>query len=108
MNGKVDLNDHIKIVLRKCPSDETDGDKGGGWDEDGQHVAHDRPPQGHLRHYGVLPTSCLRFAHTDAADEVSVQGDVMVVLKQDRLRFPDALWWQGLSRQLDGKAGPGT
>ena len=78
MNGQVDLNDHVNVALRKSPGDETDGDEGGGWDEDGQDVAHDRPPQGHLGHYSVLSTSCRGFANPDAADEVSVQGDAVL------------------------------
>ena len=44
LDGKVDLNDHVNVVLRKSPGDEADGDEGGGGDEDGQDVAHDRPP----------------------------------------------------------------
>ena len=42
-NGKVDLNDHVYVILSKEPCCEADGQEKDGWDKHGEQVTDDWP-----------------------------------------------------------------
>ena len=74
------MDDHVNIIFGKDPRHEADKLQGDGRYENCQSIADQRPAKGDFDHDSILSPN-LRIAHSELAYEISIEGNVSVVIQ---------------------------
>ena len=83
---KVDLDDHVYVLLSKDPCSEADDDKEQGWDKNSQQVVDNRSSKGDFNDNGLhFVDDCI--THANPAQGILAKRNVGVVLKINQMKI---------------------
>ena len=78
--GEVDLDDHVNVIFGKDPGHDADKLQSDGRNKNCQSIADQRPPKCDFNHNSIF-SSNLRIAHSKLSYEISIEGNVSVVIQ---------------------------